>query len=312
MATIGLDVDGVCFDFVGAVADYADKDRPKADKWHFFEEWGWNRKRFCKECRSYVRISGGLFWSGYRIDGAFAGVRALLEAGHRVVFVTARNGFGDSSLDYVVARRTRDWIEWVFGIPDPIVHFSAQKDEAARLFNIDYFLDDKPENVEALRKVGVKAYLFDQPWNRDHLTMRRVGSWEEFVAVVAADESPLLAAATETRTVSATGGEKGVKPERYDLLPKPALDALARVYSYGATKYADHNWRRGYEWSKSYAAAMRHLTAFWNGETHDPESGLPHVAHAMFHMAALLTWLETDGEGGQFDDRYRKTEEDAA
>jgi len=109
----------------------------------------------------------------------------------------------------------------------------------------------------------------------------------------------------EVRTISATGGEKGVKRERYDLLPKEALDAIARVYAFGATKYSDHNWRKGYEWSKSYAAAMRHLTSFWAGETLDPESGLPHLAHAGFHIFALLTWLEEQGEFGQFDDRYR-------
>lgn len=109
---------------------------------------------------------------------------------------------------------------------------------------------------------------------------------------------------TEVRTTSATGGQKGVKPERYDLLPKEALDAMARVYAFGAEKYADHNWRKGYEWSKSFAAAMRHMWAFWNGETFDEESGLPHLAHAAFHLNAMLTWLERDGEGGQFDDRW--------
>jgi len=109
---------------------------------------------------------------------------------------------------------------------------------------------------------------------------------------------------TEVRTTSSTGGQKGVKPERYDLLPKEALDSMARVYAFGAEKYADHNWRKGYEWSKSYAAAMRHLTAFWNGETFDEESGLPHLAHAAFHLNAMMTWLERDGEGGQFDDRW--------
>lgn len=116
-----------------------------------------------------------------------------------------------------------------------------------------------------------------------------------------------MAVSTEVRSVSSTGGEKGVKAERYDLIPVEALDVLARVYAFGAEKYADHNWRKGYEWGKSYAAAMRHMTAFWRGETHDPESGLPHLAHAMFHMAALLTWLEEGGELGEFDDRYRAT-----
>lgn len=110
----------------------------------------------------------------------------------------------------------------------------------------------------------------------------------------------------ETRSVSATGGEKGVKPERYDLLPKEGMDATARVYAFGATKYADHNWRRGYEWSKSIAAAMRHMMAFADGETHDPESGEPHPAHAVFHMFALLTWLAEQGEGPEnpMDDRW--------
>lgn len=110
----------------------------------------------------------------------------------------------------------------------------------------------------------------------------------------------------EVRTTSATGGEKGVKAERYDLLPRQGLDAIARVFAFGATKYADNNWRRGYEWSKSYAALQRHLTAFWDGETVDPESGESHLAHAGFHVLAILTWLAEQGEGADnpFDDRW--------
>lgn len=111
---------------------------------------------------------------------------------------------------------------------------------------------------------------------------------------------------SEVRTTSATGGQKGVKPERYDLLPRVGLDAVARVYGFGASKYADHNWRRGYEWSKSIAATMRHVTAFADGETYDEESGLPHAAHAAFHLLSLLTWLEEQGEGADnpLDDRW--------
>ena len=111
---------------------------------------------------------------------------------------------------------------------------------------------------------------------------------------------------TEVRTVSATGGEKGVKPERMDLLPPEGLLAISRVFGFGASKYADHNWRRGYEWGKSYGALQRHLNAFWSGDTYDEESGEPHLAHAGFHVLALLTWLQEQGEGGQFDDRYRR------
>lgn len=111
---------------------------------------------------------------------------------------------------------------------------------------------------------------------------------------------------TEKRTTSSTGGQKGVKPQRYDLLPKAFMDAVAEVMAFGAEKYDAHNWRKGYEWSKSYAAAMRHMTAHWDGETFDAESGLPHLAHAGCHLLFMLTWLAEDGEGSQFDDRYRR------
>ena len=101
-----------------------------------------------------------------------------------------------------------------------------------------------------------------------------------------------------------TGGEKNQKSEQYSLIPVPAFDMLARVYAYGAGKYDRNNWRRGYPWHLSFDAMMRHLNAFWNGEDLDPESGLPHVAHAMFHCATLLTFMQEYPEG---DDRYVRT-----
>lgn len=111
---------------------------------------------------------------------------------------------------------------------------------------------------------------------------------------------------TEIRTTSSTGGQKGVKPERHALLPKKGVAAIARVFAFGAIKYAAHNWRKRYEWDKSIDALQRHIDAFVDGETYDPESGLPHLAHAGFHILVLLTWLEEDGEGADnpFDTRW--------
>ncbi|ALY08731.1 hypothetical protein SEA_NAPOLEONB_44 [Arthrobacter phage NapoleonB] len=106
---------------------------------------------------------------------------------------------------------------------------------------------------------------------------------------------------TEIRTTSSTGGEKGVKPERYDLIPVEAMAKVAQLYGFGAKKYAEHNWRKGYEWSKSYAAMQRHMNAFWSGEEIDPETGLPHLAAVVFHALALMTFME---EHRDFDDRY--------
>lgn len=109
---------------------------------------------------------------------------------------------------------------------------------------------------------------------------------------------------TEVRTTSSTGGEKGMKPARFDLIPVGPLTQVAELYGKGAEKYADHNWRRGYEWSKSYAALMRHATQFWNGEDNDAETGMPHMTSVAFHALALLEFMDQHRE---FDDRHGPT-----
>ncbi|QFG11753.1 hypothetical protein PBI_SALK_39 [Arthrobacter phage Salk] len=114
----------------------------------------------------------------------------------------------------------------------------------------------------------------------------------------------------EIRTVSPTGGEKGVKPERHSLIPVEALNSIARLYGVGAKKYAAHNWRKGYEWSKSYDAMNRHMALFWSGEDIDPETGEPHMAAVAFHAMTLIVFMQ---EQPGFDDRYipERTQEPA-
>lgn len=101
----------------------------------------------------------------------------------------------------------------------------------------------------------------------------------------------------EVRTTDPdTGAQKGMKPERFDLIPIGPLTELARHYGVGALKYADRNWEKGYDWSKSYAALQRHLTAFWGGEDLDPETGSKHIIAAMWHAAALAQFMDQHPE----------------
>jgi hypothetical protein len=79
----------------------------------------------------------------------------------------------------------------------------------------------------------------------------------------------------EERTTSSTGGQKGVKLARYDLIPVESLRYLAEHFGKGARKYAEHQWRDGYEWSKSYSAIQRHLSEFWAGRDYDVCSNEP-------------------------------------
>lgn len=118
-------------------------------------------------------------------------------------------------------------------------------------------------------------------------------------------EDPTFSNSGEVRSTSSTGGMKGVKAERHSLIPKPALDALARCMAKGALKYSDHNWRKGYEFSKSLDSALRHLLSYIDGEDDDPEIGESHLAAVMFHCSVLITLMETHPE---FDDRYKAPE----
>lgn len=68
---------------------------------------------------------------------------------------------------------------------------------------------------------------------------------------------------------------------RMDLLDPHAMDQLAKVLTFGAQKYAAHNWRKGLHKSRLIGAALRHLFAYLKGENTDPETGLSHAAHAM-------------------------------
>lgn len=64
-----------------------------------------------------------------------------------------------------------------------------------------------------------------------------------------------------------------------DLLDPVALEGIAAVLQFGAKKYAPHNWRKGFTWSRLIAAMLRHTFAIMNGELIDKESGLPHIDH---------------------------------
>jgi hypothetical protein len=87
-----------------------------------------------------------------------------------------------------------------------------------------------------------------------------------------------------------------------NLLSTEAMNQTAAVLKFGAQKYAEHNWRNGFVWSRPLAAAMRHITAFNDGEDRDPESGLSHLAHAACCIMFLLEFEKTHPE---LDDRYK-------
>jgi len=77
---------------------------------------------------------------------------------------------------------------------------------------------------------------------------------------------------------------------RMDLIPPEAIDALSHVLTDGADRYGDRNWEKGMRWGRPFAACMRHLWAWWRGETTDPDSGRSHLWHALCCVAFLVAY----------------------
>jgi hypothetical protein len=87
-------------------------------------------------------------------------------------------------------------------------------------------------------------------------------------------------------------------------LPTAGIRAVARVQAYGHKKYGDFwNYRKGMEVSRNLSCAIRHIYAYMDGESKDPESGESHLAHA---ATRLMFVLQNEHDGTVIDDRYKK------
>jgi len=76
---------------------------------------------------------------------------------------------------------------------------------------------------------------------------------------------------------------------RYDLVPMACIDDLAKILTFGAKKYAANSWQHVENGPDRYfAALMRHISAWRQGEEIDPESGMSHLAHAMCNVVFLM------------------------
>lgn len=88
---------------------------------------------------------------------------------------------------------------------------------------------------------------------------------------------------------------------RYDLIPVESLEEIAKVYTIGAEKYGDDNWRKGMKFRRMAGAILRHFFAFMRGEDRDPEDGQHHLASVAFYLLAMLYFQARDRD--DLDDR---------
>ena len=67
-----------------------------------------------------------------------------------------------------------------------------------------------------------------------------------------------------------TGQRYNSGKPRFSLITPIGLTELAKVYTFGAIKYAANNWRKGLSWTETADSAMRHINAWLDGENIEP------------------------------------------
>ena len=179
---VGIDVDGVLYDFVGELAEYisATTGRPLSElgpptTWDFYlEEWGYSKKEYHQFSEAAV-ASGSIFLSKDPLPGAKAALKRIRKLGHTVHIITAR-GFGPRARPL-----TAEWLH-IKKIPHDTLTFAYDK----RVMRVDVFLDDKPANVDEMREIGCDAYLFDCGRKDQVGHPYLVSGWDEFLAIISA------------------------------------------------------------------------------------------------------------------------------
>ena len=104
----------------------------------------------------------------------------------------------------------------------------------------------------------------------------------------ALNKSAIFQGSSVSMTPFPSGRKDDLGKLRYDLVPPLAEQQMVAVLTFGAKKYAPENWRLVPDAKVRYHAALRrHVAAGAMGEKLDPESGLPHLAHALCCLAFL-------------------------
>ncbi len=99
----------------------------------------------------------------------------------------------------------------------------------------------------------------------------------------------------------------GIAKVPMSTVPSQVLMEVGLAMMEGARKYGRHNYRiAGVRSSVYYDAVFRHITAFWEGEWEDPDSGLPHLVKA---IATLVVLRDAFITGNVVDDRPPVTQE---
>lgn len=152
--TIGVDIDGVLFDFVEACRLRFKVENPPEPAWAFWRDWGLNDDDFWNDVHG-----SGLMVGGPIDELALATLKTWEERGHHIHVITSRNP--------ALGANVGTW-QWLHDAGVPMRSFTHTSDKWR--VNCDVLIEDFVPTLqkwgEAHKRTGVPI-LLDRPYNRE-------------------------------------------------------------------------------------------------------------------------------------------------
>ena len=185
---IGIDVDGVLLKWEEAFDDFmVGQGLTKKDQGHFDL-----RKHYpdvpAEALNTYISVFNESAYMRYLepMDGAVEYVTKLADEGYKFSVITSQ------TLNKVANRAREDNLKEVFG--DVFEDFTFLETGQGKYFALQKFdmgtiwIDDKPDNVESGKVLGLVPILLDLPHNRSYnnkqMNIQRANSWKDIYDII--------------------------------------------------------------------------------------------------------------------------------
>ena len=179
---LGVDLDGVVGDFYGAIrkiaAEWLDKplDTLTTEVTYGLGEWGIDEFGGYGRLHRFAVTQRNIFRDMEPIKDAPATLRKLSHLGIRIRIITHR-----LFLKYSHRTSITQTVEWLDKYDIPYWDICFMNDKGA--VGAHVYIDDSPENIVGLRKLGCKTIVFSNSTNRK-LPGPRADSWPEVERLV--------------------------------------------------------------------------------------------------------------------------------